>query len=958
MATTSISSTAFNDGYVAEMFEAYRADPTSVDESWRQFFRLAAQFGSEAVAGGAAAAGADPDLPRLAAGAASLAQNIRIFGHLAVPIDPLGTSPLGAAELTPEYHKISAADLARVPASSLGYDDPRFKTAADVIAMLRRRYSSRLALEVMHLPDESERLWFRTILREEKLTRQLSAAEKIAVLKRLTQVDGLERFLGRAYQGKKRFSIEGTDALVPMLDTAITEASENGTTQVVIGMAHRGRLNVLTNVMGKTYAALFSEFEGRHGAAPDSETGDVKYHMGYEGTRVLDSGVKVGLTLVPNPSHLEFANPVINGVARALQRIPGTEVKRDPRSVLTVCVHGDAAFIGEGVVAETFNMSRLRGFEVGGTLHIIANNQVGFTTDPIDARSTHYASDLAKGFDVPIVHVNADDAEACVMAVRIAIAYRTRFGKDFLIDLVGYRRWGHNETDEPLFTQPELYARIKSHPTPRQMWGTRLVKDGVMTKADVDAMDAEFAKSLETIFDAVRKETESDDDDLPNPPAPSPVKTAVPADRLRALNEALLTWPKTFSPNPRLAKTLERRRDGLEKAIDWGHAESLAFGTLLQDGVNVRLTGQDVERGTFSHRQSVLHDANSYVKYTPLQHVPGATACIEIANSPLSETAVMGFEYGFSTAAPDTLVCWEAQFGDFANVAAPIIDQFMVADRAKWNQDNGLVLLLPHGYEGQGPEHSSARLERFLQQCAEDNMTVAYPSTPAQYFHILRRQALRSSRRPMVLMQPKSMLRLPDAMSGIADLTKGAFQPVIDDASTRGREKKVTRVVACTGKIYHEIRAAQPADHVALVRIEELYPWPNEAIAAVLERYPNVTEVVWTQEEPKNMGAWTFVEPRMRMATGTTITIRYAGRPERASPAEGHEASHKTDQARIIAEALAPTTQKKAVAAVKSVKPTKSRTSATSGKSTKSSAVSNKRKTSAAGKSRKTSAAR
>jgi len=906
MADTPITTSAFNDGYIAEQFEAFRADPASVDESWRQFFRLAAQFSGGATPP-AAAGDSDSDLPRLAASAASLAQNIRTFGHLAVPIDPLGTSPLGAAELTPEFHRITAADLARVPAAALGYyDDPRFKTAADVIAMLRRRYSSRLALEVMHLPDENERLWFRTILREEQLTRPLSAAEKVAMLRRLTTVDGLERFLGRAYQGKKRFSIEGTDALVPMLDTAINEASEHGTRQVVIGMAHRGRLNVLTNVMGKPFESLFSEFEGRHGAAPDSETGDVKYHMGYEGSRVVPSGETVGLTLVPNPSHLEFANPVINGVARARQRLGGTDGTRDARTVLTVCVHGDAAFIGEGVVAETFNMSRLRGFEVGGTLHIIANNQVGFTTDPIDARSTHYASDLAKGFDVPIVHVNADDAEACVMAVRIAIAYRTRFAKDFLIDLVGYRRYGHNETDEPMFTQPELYQRIRAHQTPRQVWGNRLVSEGIMTKADVDAIDAEFATQLEGIFDQVRKQEETHDEHRPNPPAPVPVATAVPADRLRALNEALLTWPDDLVVNPRLAKTLERRREGLEKGIDWGHAESLAFGTLIQEGKHVRLTGQDVERGTFSHRQAVLHDANTGVTYTALQHVPNAKASMEIANSPLSETAVMGFEYGFSTAAPDTLVCWEAQFGDFANVAAPIIDQFMAADRAKWNQDNGLVLLLPHGYEGQGPEHSSARLERFLQLCADGNMTVAYPSTPAQYFHILRRQALRTSRRPMVLMQPKSMLRLPEAMSVIGDIVEGGFQPVIDDAATSGREATVTRLVACTGKIYHELRAAKPGEHVALVRIEELYPWPSTAIDSVIDRYPNLTEVAWTQEEPKNAGAWTFVEPRMRMATGNALALRYIGRPDRASPAEGYEASHKVEQARIIADALAP----------------------------------------------------
>jgi 2-oxoglutarate dehydrogenase E1 component len=906
MADTPITSSAFNDGYVAEMFDAYRADPNSVDESWRQFFRLAAQFGGGAAPAAAGSAPADPELPRIAAAAASLAQNIRQFGHLAVQLDPLGATPLGAAELTPEFHRIHAADLQRVPATAMGYDDPRFKTAADVIAMLRRRYSSRLALEVMHLPDETERAWFRTILREEQLTRQLTAEEKIAVLQRLTQVDGLERFLGRAYQGKKRFSIEGTDALVPTLDTAIAEASAHGTTQIVIGMAHRGRLNVLTNVMGKPYATLFEEFEGRHGAAPDSETGDVKYHMGFEGTRVLPTGAKMDMMLVPNPSHLEFANPVINGVARALQRVPGTAGERNRTSVLTICVHGDAAFIGEGVVAETFNMSRLRGFEVGGTLHIISNNQVGFTTDPIDSRSTHYASDLAKGFDVPIVHVNADDAEACVMAVRIAIAYRTRFGKDFLIDLVGYRRHGHNETDEPLFTQPELYARIKAQPTPRQVWGNRLVREGVLTKAAVDAMDAEFANSLEAIFDTVHKAKGVHDELPPNPPVPAPVTTAVPAKRLTALNEALLDWPKSLTVNPRLAKTLERRREGLAKGIDWGHAETLAFGTLLQDGVHVRLTGQDVERGTFSHRQAVLHDANTGETYTALQHLPGAKGSLEIANSPLSETAVMGFEYGFSTAAPDTLVCWEAQFGDFANVAAPIIDQFLVADRAKWGQDSGLVLLLPHGYEGQGPEHSSARLERFLQQCAEDNMTVAYPSSPAQYFHLLRRQALRTSRRPMVLMQPKSMLRLPDAMSGIDDLATGGFRPVIDDPTTAGREKKIKRLVVCTGKIYHELVAAKPGEDIAVARIEELYPWPHAEIGPVIDRYPNLVDVVWAQEEPKNMGAWTFAEPRLRMSTGNALTLRYAGRPERASPAEGHEASHKAEQARIIGDALTP----------------------------------------------------
>jgi 2-oxoglutarate dehydrogenase E1 component len=910
MSSTPITSSVFNDGYIAEQYEAWRRDPASVEESWRQFFSFAARLG-----GGAPVptGSTDPELPRIAAAAAALAQNIRVFGHLAVPIDPLGTAPLGAAELTPEFYRITEADLTRVPAAAIGFTDGRFTTAADVIALLRRRYQTRLGFEVTHLPDENERGWFRKMLREEQLTRPLTADEKKTVLQQLTQVDGLERFLGRAYQGKKRFSIEGTDALVPMLLEAIEQASASGTHDVVIGMAHRGRLNVLTNVMGKPYATLFSEFEGRHGAAPDSETGDVKYHMGYEGTRKTASG-SVSMTLVPNPSHLEFVNPVINGVARARQRVANGAPDR--RGVLTICVHGDAAFIGEGVVAETFNMSRLRGYDVGGTLHIIANNQVGFTTDPTDSRSTHYASDLAKGFDVPIVHVNGDDAEACLQAVRIAIAYRTEFGKDFLIDLVGYRRHGHNETDEPLFTQPALYARIKAHPTPRQVWAGTLVSDAVLSQPDVEAMDARFASSLEGMFDEVRKAAYVEEHHLPEPPEPAPVKTAVPAKRLTDVNEALLTWPKGFAPNPRLAKTLERRRDGLEKQIDWGHGEALAFATLLQDGMHVRISGQDVERGTFSHRQAVLHDANGVDVHTPLQHVPGAKGTIELYNSPLSETAVMGFEYGYSTAAEDTLVLWEAQFGDFANVAAPIIDQFLSADHAKWGSGSGLVLLLPHGYEGQGPEHSSARLERFLQMCADRNMTVAYPSSPAQYFHLLRRQALRADRRPLVLMQPKSMLRLPAAMSGIADLANGGFQPVVDDPATVKSASKVTTLVVCTGKIYYELKDASPSESVAVVRIEELYPWPHEAVSALIDRYPHLTSVVWAQEEPKNMGAWTYVEPRLRVSTGNALSLRYVGRPERASPAEGYEAAHKAEQARILAEAIAPaqTTSVKATA--------------------------------------------
>jgi 2-oxoglutarate dehydrogenase E1 component len=898
MSTPPVAS-VFNDAYIAEQLEAYRRDPASVDESWRQFFRLAEQIG-----GGTGAAGTvDAAALRAAAGAASLINAIRQYGHLAVRIDPLGSEPPGAAELSPEFHGITAADLQKVPASALGVDGGG--TAADVVESLRQLYSGSIGFEFEHLAEDAERAWFRRVIEGREFTAPLPAEARKRLLARLTEVDGLERFLGFAFQGKKRFSIEGTDALVPMLDTSIEAAARRGARRVVIGMAHRGRLNVLTHVLGKPYAALFKEFEGRHGGSePESETGDVKYHMGYRGTAQVD-GQKVEVMLVPNPSHLEVVNPVVGGVARALQRTSATQ--RDARVLLPVIVHGDAAFSGEGVVAETLNMSQLRGYTVGGTLHIIVNNQVGFTTDPTDGRSTKYASDLAKGFEVPIMHVNADDAEACVATVALAIAYRAEFGKDVLIDLVGYRRHGHNETDEPSFTQPELYKKVKAHPTPRQVWGERLVREGVVTADDVTREDETVRARLQKVLDDM-KAAGAATDAVPRGTAATlgPVETAVPAEKLAAVNEQLLAWPSGFEPHRNVTKALGRRREALggTPAIDWGHAETLAFASLLGQGTSVRITGQDVERGTFSHRQAVLHDMETGNVYVPLQHIADAKGAFEVYNSPLSETGVMGFEYGYSTAARDALVLWEAQYGDFVNTAQPIIDQFIVADRAKWSQDSSLVLLLPHGYEGGGPEHSSARLERFLQSCAEGNMVVAYPSTPAQYFHILRRQALRQTRRPLILMQPKSLLRLPEAASRIEDLTTGAFKSVIDDPAASQQREQVRRLVFCTAKMYYDLLAKRTGNAVAVVRVDELYPWPHEDIGRIVDLYPAIEDVVWAQEEPKNMGAWSYVWPRLRASVGNVQALRYVGRPERASPAEGYESAHKTEQARIVAEAL------------------------------------------------------
>ncbi|HUF29542.1 MAG TPA: 2-oxoglutarate dehydrogenase E1 component [Gemmatimonadaceae bacterium] len=900
---------AFNDAFIAGLYEQWLEDPESVDASWRQFFALARSL----TAGATAAPSHDAATLRAVAGAAALVDAIRLYGHYAVQLDPLGAPPLGAAELSPEFHGIAESDLRAIPGSALGFED---ETAADAVERLRGLYSSTMGFEFEYMDDERQRQWFREQIETGAMRRVLSPDEKSAVLLRLTEVDGLERFLGRAYQGTKRFSIEGTDVLVPMIDAAIDGAGRQGARDVAIAMAHRGRINVLAHILDKPYATLFHEFAGLHPTSnAESGTGDVKYHLGKATTRTLDTGEQVDVRLVPNPSHLEFVNPVLSGLARATQRLTDAPDQRNEDAVLPIAVHGDAAFPGEGIVAETFNLAALRGFRVGGTLHIIVNNQLGFTTDPHDARSTYYASDVAKGFDVPIVHVNADNPEACLSAIWLALAYRREFHHDFVIDLVGYRRHGHNEMDEPAYTQPTLYEAIKRHPSPRIVWGNHLVETGAATDETVARLDAEIQGKFERIHADLQSGRVHPSEDLPeeNADCSTPnVQTGVKAETLIALNERLLAWPSDFRPLAKLARQIERRRGALTEMkdtalgprgqIDWGHAESLAFASLLMEGASVRFSGQDSERGTFSHRQAVLHDASTNQRYTPLANLPGATGAFEIYNSPLSETAVMGFEYGFSVAAPDTLVLWEAQFGDFVNVAQTVIDQFLAADRAKWGQDSGVVLLLPHGHEGQGPEHSSARLERFLQLCAESNLRVAYCSTPAQYFHVLRRQAICPVRRPLVLMQPKSLLRLPEAASSLDDLSTGRFEPVIDDAVASPDE--VSRLVFCSGKIFYDLATQERSPQVALIRIEELYPWPHESIAAVVDRYPNATTVIWAQEEPKNMGAWTFAAPRLRAAVGTTMPIRYIGRPERASPAEGHTSSHQSRQAAIVSEAL------------------------------------------------------
>ncbi|HMI29401.1 MAG TPA: multifunctional oxoglutarate decarboxylase/oxoglutarate dehydrogenase thiamine pyrophosphate-binding subunit/dihydrolipoyllysine-residue succinyltransferase subunit, partial [Gaiellaceae bacterium] len=845
------------------------------------------------------------------AAAMALVKAQRMHGHLAARLDPLGSEPPGDPALEPErlIPKLTPELQARVPASVLRLYVPG-ETLAEALPRLRETYSGTIAYEIEHIADHEKRVWLRQAIESGKYRHELSVDERRELLASLSRVEAFEQYLRRAFLGQKQFSIEGLDVMVPMLDEAIELAAENGAHEVVIGMAHRGRLNVLAHTLGLGYDSIIREFEGERTieavvATDEGGTGDVKYHLGAEGTRSTPAG-EITVTLAANPSHLEAVDPVVEGRARAEQTDRSTRYGlHDPSVALPILIHGDASFPGQGEVAETLNLSALDGYSTGGTLHVIANNQVGFTTDPSEGRSTRYSSDLAKGFDVPIIHVNADDPEAAISAVRLALAFRRRFESDVVVDLVGYRRHGHNEQDEAAYTQPLMAAQVAEHATVRDQFARRLVDEGVVTQDGADAFVASVTSELKQAHEALKAT-------FGTPPASEGripystgdgVVTAVAADRLRALNEELLQVPENFTIHPKLKSQLERRLQTIEEGgIDWGQAEALAFGSLLVEGIPIRLTGQDTERGTFSHRHAVLHDVHTGETYTPLQNVDEQTASFEIYNSPLSEYACLGFEYGYSVAAPEALVLWEAQFGDFVNGAQIVIDQFIVAGLSKWRETTRLTLLLPHGYEGNGPEHSSARLERFLQLAAQENIRVANCSTSGQYFHLLRRQALDAAGRPLVVMTPKGLLRLKQASSTLADLAQGSFRPVIDDPEAD--HAAVTRLVFCSGKLYydivgHEQRAA--AGNVAIARLEQLYPFPVDAYAEVVSAYPNLEEVVWAQEEPQNMGAWRTIRHRLE---APRVPLTYAGRPWRASPSEGYPTAHLREQDRIVRAAL------------------------------------------------------
>jgi 2-oxoglutarate dehydrogenase E1 component len=854
------------------------------------------------------------DLSAVAAGM-FLVDAYRTHGHLAAQLDPLGTPPRGDPALDPATVGLTPELMATIPAHVLRVWVPG-QTLAEMLPHLQATYCGTLAYEVEHVSNHEERAWLRETIESGAHRRPLAAGEQRALLERLTAVEALERFLHKAYLGQKRFSIEGLDMLVPMLDVAIEMAAEAGAREVVLGMAHRGRLNVLAHTVGRPYAAILSEFEGVVSTETSDEvgTGDVKYHLGAEGEYRTTSGQTITVTLAHNPSHLEFVSPVVAGRTRAEQTDrTGPQARRDPAVAVPIVIHGDAAFAAQGVVAETLNLGALPGYTVGGTIHIIANNQIGFTTETRDARSTTHASDLAKGFDIPVIHVNADDAEACLDAMRLAMMYRQRFHRDVLIDLVGYRRHGHNEGDEPSYTQPRMYAVIRDHPTVRQLYAERLMQRGTMTAAQAEAW---FQASYQRLVEEHQRLKASLQTAPPPPPAPRPAvapedpPTGVPAAVLTALNERLLTWPEGLTPHPKLARQLDRRREvlGPEGGIDWAHAEALAFASLLAEGIPIRLTGQDTERGTFSQRHLVLHDPTTGARWAPIQHLPEARASFELHNSPLSELACLGFEYGYSAAAPEALVLWEAQFGDFINAAQVIVDQFIAAGLAKWGVRTRLVLLLPHGYEGQGPEHSSARLERFLQLAAEGNLRVANCSTPAQYFHLLRRQALRKRLRPLVILTPKSLLRHPLATSSLAELAAGRFHLVLDDPWAAARRDTIRRLLLCSGKVYYDLLPeAEAMGHrrPAIARIEQFYSFPEAELRDLVRRYPRLEQVVWVQEEPRNMGAWSFMQERLAAVLGSGVELRYVGRPPRASPAEGYPTAHAAEQARLVAEALA-----------------------------------------------------
>jgi 2-oxoglutarate dehydrogenase E1 component len=913
-----------NAGYVAELYDRYCNDPNSVDPQTRAFFEESPppDFGlRQPIEARRAVTREQPSVAKIAA-AVNLAESIRKFGNLAADLDPLGNALPGDPSLDLKNYAITEVELRELPPNII--TSPVANSAAnalEVIQALRKIYSSHSGYDYAHLREPVEREWLLNATEGGIFRPPKNPVNEVAILERLTQEGTFEAFLHRTFPGKTRFSIEGLGILIPVLDEIIQGAADAAIQQVLIGMGHRGRLNVLAHVLNKPYAQILAEFKDPVKASKFRGdlgwTGDVKYHSGARLYQTSDAAMNFAISLAPNPSHLEAVNPVVMGMARA----GGTQTGQpgpprfDPMRTLPILIHGDASFPAQGVVAEALNLFKLPGFGVGGALHLIANNQIGFTTPPEEGRSTIFASDLARGFRIPIVHVNADDPEACIEAARLAFAYRARFHKDFLIDLVGYRRYGHNEGDEPSFTQPLMYQKIVNHPTVRQLWVKKLVERGVIDQGFADGLVRKRLEYIQGIYNSLVPETQLV---LPVPELAQPgtarrTKTAVSLDLLRELNQALRRLPDGFAPNRKIERALERKRAIFEDvdapSIDWSSAEDLAWASVLAEGIAIRVSGQDVERGTFSQRHAVFHDAKTGERFVPLQALPQARAAFEIRNSPLSENAVLAFEYGYNVNEPSRLVIWEAQYGDFANGAQTVIDEFIVSARSKWGLTPSLVMLLPHGHEGQGPDHSSGRPERFLQLSAAINVRIANPTTAAQYFHVLRRQAvlLKKDPLPLIVFTPKSLLRHPLVASTPRELAEGSWQPVMDDVSVADRREHVRRLVLCSGKIYVDLVSSDQRskhDTVAICRIEQLYPFPEDDLRELLASYPALDEVVWLQEEPRNMGAWEFMRLQVARLIDGRCPLTYVGRPRSSSPAEGSSAWHAVNQEVLLRQAF------------------------------------------------------
>ncbi len=902
--------------WLEDMAARYARDPNSVSSDWQAFFAGMEVGRLEAPTSDAA------PIPGARPRTFGLVSNYRELGHLLADLDPLSAPPAWHPLLDIGHFAFTPADL-DAPCAPGGFHGPLPGSLRELVTALQQTYCGNLGVEFKGIRDPEQRRWLEARMEPQRNQPDLTREERGRIYRKLVEAESLERFLHVKFRGQKRFSLEGGETLIPMLEGLVEACAEQDVDELVVGMAHRGRLNVLANIVHKPLEMVLAEFEGS--TLPDSVQGDgdVKYHAGYSQDHAAANGRNVHISLTPNPSHLEAVNPVVEGKVRAKQNELGDSNRT---RVVPILMHGDAAFMGQGVVPETLLMTHLKGYDTGGTIHVVINNQVGFTTPPESSRPTRYATDIARIIESPVFHVNGDDPEMAVHAAKLAAGFRQRFGQDVLIELVCFRKHGHNELDEPSFTQPRMYEQIAKHPGPRTLYEQKLLTEGIFTEEELEKHRSEVQESLNAALTYARdfqpRQQVFSFGDAWKGLGPAPenreAATALPAERLREIAAAAAEIPEHFEPHAKVSKVYEQRIEMVEagKGIDFGCAEMLAMGSLLLEGTPVRLSGQDSGRGTFSHRHSVLHDQKKSDQYIPLNHLArdgSPQAHFEVLDSPLSEAAVLGFEYGFSSAAPQTLCVWEAQFGDFCNGAQIIIDCFIAAGESRWQRSNGLVLFLPHGYEGQGAEHSSARLERWLQLCGDDNLQVAQPTTPAQMFHLLRRQIHRPFRKPLVVMTPKSLLRFKPAASHIEDLTQGTFRTVLEDPVPTTLEK-VTTVVLCTGKLFYDLykaRDERAAEEVALLRIEELAPFPKTDLESALSPYPNAHDVVWAQEEPANMGAWWYMAQQLPSVLRDDQTLRRASRAAAATPAVGSYTLHGREQKEIMTEVFdrAPTSR-------------------------------------------------